>query len=751
MMNRQREDVTEVPDQGHSWTCAGCGEEWPEDLATGRVCAKCALRGALRSADSEASLPTRTRLGTYAIVRELGRGAKSVVYLARKDDSARLVAMKVVRTGADSEDVLRRFDEERSVLEILDSDQTSRIYEASAAEDGSPYFVMEYVDGVPITSYCDERRLNLGGRLALFAEVCEAVHSAHQKGVIHRDLKPSNILVAQAAGKAKAKIIDFGLSRLLPEAGIVRADLTLPDQILGTPGYLSPEQAVPRTGPPDVRSDVYSLGAVLYELLTGEPPHDLDILAREGLEAMIRHIRLSDPVRPSVRVVSLPTDSGIPRERGVPGPRALAARLRGELDWIVVKAIEKEPSRRYASVHDLELDIRRFLLHQPIDAAPPGASYLVRKFVRRHRVGVGASVLSVISLMAFGGAMAVQARRISRERNRAESVSRFLTDLFSASDPDKALGQSATAREILDKGTERIEHELRNEPQVQAQLFATIGRVYSNLGDYPKAEQVLGLSIQCWKQALGSEAQGTLAAKFALARLYQLEGRLREAEALHRDALDSQRRILGNEHRDTLLSISSLANAINTQGRFHEAELLYREVLAEQRRVLGSDDPQTVASLSNLGNALGAQGRIKDGEAAYREALEAERRLLGDDHPHTLITMNNVADCCRARGEFDEAERLHEGVLRRRTKVLGPNHPDTVFSIYSLAQVAASRGQRDKAIEWLKEAVARGLSIADEMSSDPTLAALHGDAAFDAVVAAARENASKSQRKPSEP
>jgi len=426
----------------------------------------------------------------------------------------------------------------------------------------------------------------------------------------------------------------------------------------------------------------------------------------------------------------------------VPGPGPLAARLRGELDWIVVKAIEKEPSRRYASVRDFELDVRRFLQREPIDAAPPGTSYLVRKFVRRHRVGVVAAGLVFVGLTLFAGALAAQARRTAIARTRAERVSDFLERLLTVSDPNTAQGSQLTLREVMDQGAEAAERDLRSEPEVQSQLLFSMGRAYTSLGLYGQAQTLLTRSIEIRKAVLGNDHPDTLASRYALGRLYRIQEHNGEAEALLRKVVEAQRRVLGNDDPGTLRSISELANALNSLGRPREAEVLFREGLEGQRRLLGPDHVDTLASIHNLGNAVNSRSK-PEALALFLEAFERQRRVLGENHPHTLMSMNNVADEYSDMGEFEKAEALHREVLERRRKVLGPDHMDTVFSMYSLGQVAARRGRHSEALDWLRQAVDHGYQIPDEMANDPSLKSLHGNPAFDALVGRSRKNAGR--------
>ncbi len=669
----------------------------------------------------------------YRVLRKIGEGGMGEVWLARQDEPVqRDVAIKVIKAGMDTKQVIARFEVERQALALMEHPCIAKIFDAGSTSRGLPYFAMEYVRGEAITAYADRHRLGVRDRLELFVQVCEAIQHAHQKGVIHRDLKPSNVLVTLEGRRPMPCVIDFGVAKATAQRLTERSLFTEVGTLIGTPAYMSPEQAAMTGLDVDTRTDVYSLGVILYELLAGALPFSDSELRAAGYDEIRRKIREDQPATPSAKVSSLGEVST--------ATAGLRKQLRGDLDWITMRALEKDRTRRYQSPSDLAAEIERHLRNEPVLAGPPSVRYKIGKFTQRHRLGVAVGLVAILGILAFAATLARQAQRIARERNRAEQVSQFLVDLFSVADPDEALGRSITVREVLDRAAGRIELELKDQPDVQAQLYFTIGDVYGNLGLFNEAAALLEKSVAIRERALGSDDPATLNTKHRLGVTYQYIRRVPEAETLHREVLERQKRVLGEDHIDTLRSMTALAAAMNSLGRHAESETLYRDVLERQRRVLGPDHRLTLASLNNLGNALGAQGKAAEGEACYREALERQIRTLGPDHPHTLKTMGNVAECCRGRGDYAQAVKLHLEVLERRTRVLGERHRDTGISMYSIAEIECLRGRRDEALAWFRRAVDSGLTIDDEAEKARVLIPLHGDPEFEALAARAMVN-----------
>jgi eukaryotic-like serine/threonine-protein kinase len=648
--------------------------------------------GATQTVQSAVRESSRT-FGAYRLLQRLGEGGMGEVWLAQQlQPLQRQVAVKIVKAGMDSARVLARFDAERQALAVMDHPAIAKVFDAGTTPEGRPYFAMEYVRGESITSYCDKHRLTIQERLELFIQLCDGVQHAHQKGIIHRDLKPSNVLVTLTDDRPVPRIIDFGIAKAVAQPLTDHSLFTELGMFVGTPEYMSPEQAEMTPLDVDTRSDVYSLGLLLYELLVGTLPFDRDALRKSGLDAMRRTIRETDAPRPSTRITKqLPTSDDVASQRRTQ-PARLAGMLRGDLDWITIKALEKDRTRRYATANALAMDIRRHLADEPVLAGPPGAAYRTAKFVRRHRAGVVAAISLMVILVAFAGLMTVQARRIAQERDRANQeaatarqVSEFLAGLFRVSDPSEARGNTLTAREILDRGARQVEDRLRDQPQVQARLQATIGSVYTGLGLYAEAQPLLERALETQKSIGGEASHESLATAYELANVHFYLGRYDQAEMLYRTVAEQRGRVLGEDHADTLKAQFDLASVYLVQKRWPEYERLGLDTLARQRRVLGNSHLDTVGSLNNLQYFYYAHGRYVDAEPLALEVLEARRRALGPDHPNTLRAMHNVATIYAALNRFGDAEATFLKTIEEKRRVLGDEHPDTCITRVRLA------------------------------------------------------------------
>ena len=650
--------------------------------------------GEAQTVQSAAAEASRT-FGAYRLLQRLGEGGMGEVWLAQQlQPLQRQVAIKVVKAGMDSARVLARFDAERQALALMDHPAIAKVFDAGTTPEGRPYFAMEYVRGESITSYCDKHRLTIRERLELFIQLCDGVQHAHQKGIIHRDLKPSNVLVALTDDRPVPRIIDFGIAKAVAQPLTEHSLFTELGMFVGTPEYMSPEQAEMTPLDVDTRSDVYALGLLLYELLVGTLPFDRDALRKSGLDEMRRMIRETDAPRPSTRLTKqLPTAEQVASQRRTQ-PARLAGMLRGDLDWITIKALEKERTRRYATANALAMDIRRHLSDEPVSAGPPGAAYRTAKFVRRHRAGVAVAFALVVILIAFAGLMAAQARRIAQERDRANQeaatarrVSEFLAGLFKVSDPSEARGNTLTAREILDRGAQQLEESLRDQPQVQARLQSTIGSVYTGLGLYTEALPLLERALQTQKNLSGEASHDSLATAYELANVHFFLGRYEQAEVLYRGVADHRTRVLGEDHADTLKAKYDLASVYLMQKRWEEYERLGPDTLARQRRVLGADHIDTVGSLNNLQYFYYAHRRYADAEPLALEVLQARRRVQGPDHPDTLNAMHNVATIYAALNRYADAEATFLKTIEEKRRVLGDEHPGTCITRVRLASM----------------------------------------------------------------
>ncbi|MEK7730380.1 MAG: serine/threonine-protein kinase, partial [Planctomycetota bacterium] len=553
--------------------------------------------------------------------------------------------------------VIARFETEREALALMNHPNVARVFDAGATDDGRPYFAMEHVPGLRITDFCDMHRLTTDERLRLFADVCNAVQHAHQKGIIHRDMKPSNVLVAVQDDKPVVKVIDFGVAKATQQRLTEHTLFTEQGQLIGTPGYMSPEQAEMTALDIDTRTDIYSLGVLLYELLVGARPFDEKVLRQAGLAEIQRIIREVDPPKPSTKFSSLGVDSTVVAQKRRTEPRILARELRGDLDWVVMKCLEKDRTRRYETANALALEVQRHLQHDPVMAGPPARIYRLRKFLRKNRGPVGAVVIVFVVLTAGLFASSWSYLRAERQRQRADTealtsarIKDFLVGLFKVSSPDEALGRAITAREILDRGSGRIRAELTDQPLVQAMLADTIGTVYANLGLYDTAERLLQEVLSLRQRNLPELHVDTAATLDHLGGVLYARGKYAEAERVHREALAMRQQLVGREHAVTAESLAHLASAVFALDRRSEADELCNEALAIRRKVLGPDDPALAASLLDLARLSHARDDVEDAERLYREALDIHTRALGRMHPDSVETMHGLAGLLYRKG-----------------------------------------------------------------------------------------------------
>lgn len=691
----------------------------------------------------------RESIRRYKLLQQIGEGGFGTVWMAEQTEPvSRMVALKIIKPGMDTREVIARFEAERQALAMMDHPNIAKVHDAGATDQGRPFFVMELVKGVSITQFCDEQQLGNRERLALFGDVCAAINHAHQKGIIHRDIKPSNVMVTLHSDKPVVKVIDFGIAKATQGKLTDKTLFTRLDQFVGTPVYMSPEQASLNGLDIDTRSDIYALGILLYELLTGKPPFDPKSLLASGYDEMRRIICEEEPPRPSSRLHTAvgKERTTLARARHI-APEKLHRLVEPDLDWIVMKAIEKERTRRYETANGLAQDIRRFFADEPVSATPPSTSYRFRKFVRRNRavlrvalavaaVLVAATVVSLWQAVRATTAEDLATRHLAdvvserdakdkarqaaesalgeaqAAREEAEAVSRFLTGIFQSPDPNRE-GRTITVAEMLGKAAQEVTTGLASQPSRQAKLRSALASAYTALGLYPDALPLLEESLHYYQSASGAGHPDTLYAMLALAGAYFKENRQEEGFKLQENVLSVRQRISGPEHEETVGVMAALASSCFNHGRRNEAVSLQEKVLAFHRKRFGPDSRRTAGAMHTMATFYSATGRQEEATELEKatiqpleEALAACRQVNGPEHPDTIRAMIALVSPYYDTGRKDEGLAYLDEALRLCRKTLGPENPFTLEILGDSTYFKNHAGHPEEAVPLQRELVA---------------------------------------------
>jgi serine/threonine-protein kinase len=670
----------------------------------------CALWAALtQEATDEQPVPQGTLIGAYQVVRELGRGGMGVVYLAERADDqfTQKVALKLLKRGTDTDEVIRRFEQERQILATLNHPAIARLSDGGAAVDGRPFFAMELVEGQPVDQYCDAHRLTVKERLELFLEIARAVHHAHCNLVVHRDLKPSNILVT---AERQVKLLDFGIAKILDDSAATHAAPTTRTWVrIMTPQYASPEQV--RGGPVTTASDVYQLGLLLHLLLTGRHPYRVQGADAVEVEQMICEQK---PVLPSSAVLASDPLGEQDTERVSHlrqlSPQRLRRQLVGDLDTITLMALRKEPERRYASAAQLAQDIERHLAGQPVAARKDTLRYRLQKLLQRHKVAALAVtsmiVLIVVVIGLFTARLASERDRARLEADKAIHVASFMKELFAVADPNRAQGEEMLVSEFLDRGAERVEQGLAEQPEIQAEMLAVLGVTYTNLAKYDRARSMLERALEIRRNLWDENHLGVATSLQDLARLNMLQGKYAEAEPLFQRSIEIQESDLKTEAVNLAMTINNLAVLFIYMQRLEEAEPLIWRVIRIRESELGPDHPEVAAGYNNLAGIYVSQGRYKEAEPLFQRSLEIREQIFGPEHSEVADGSNNLAVVHLRLGRYDSAAQLLQRAASIWRQTLGAEHPKLTRALNNLAIIRVREGDYSAAEPLFEEALA---------------------------------------------
>jgi len=671
--------------------------------------------------DLEDKVPEQ--IGRYRVIKTLGQGGFGTVYLCQQSEPIeRRVAVKVLRPGMDTRSVLRRFEEERILLSKMDHPGIARVLDAGKTNSGQPYIAMEYIEGILITNYCNLKQLGLHARLEVFAQACQAIQHAHQKGVIHRDIKPGNVLVTEVDGRPLVKVIDFGVSKAFEDHSSDET-ITRTMQLVGTPQYMSPEQASTVSSDIDTRTDVYSLGVMLYELSTGLPPFDPKRLRSASAGQLERMILEIDPQRPSSRVSKL-DGANAQRVTSQQGDSIghIVRELKGEIDWVIMKSMEKDRDRRYPTAYAFYEDIRRVLCGEVVRARPPSRAYAVRKFVSRNKAGTLVALLMVMSLIGITGLSLGYVQKIrnaneqiQRTLHNQEQVLVFTEEMLGGVDPVVARGQDTELfKMILDSASDRVNIELSDEPEVEVRVRTLIGNLYRSIGMFDEAIAQFKSATAIGVESLGKQHWQTISARSALGVSYVDLSDYSKAQEIFEDVLKDSKVTFGEDHPDTLVILSDLAGVYNYLGDSQRAIQAGESLLASRISILGGDHADTMSTRNSLALALKSGGDVDRAKEMFEQVLEYQLVHLGADHPTTLKTRSNLALTYHELGLFDKAVEMNTEILEQKIYVLGETHPSVLVSMVNLGTGLADAGEEQRS----RDTLIRALEISQENLGD---------------------------------
>ncbi len=678
--------------------------------------------------DEQPQLPET--INGFRIIEILGEGGMGTVYLAEQSEPMkRLVALKVAKSGDGSREILARFQVERQALAVMDHPGIARVFEAGATPEGHPFFAMEYVPGSSITQFCDEGRLTMGERIALFVEVCNAIQYAHHKGVIHRDIKPQNVIVTTQNGKPVPKVIDFGIAKAIDANAAMAANFTRNGMLVGTPEYMSPEQAA--MGDVDARADVYALGLLLYELLVGATPLDRDSLRQKGLDAMMQAIRDLDPPRPSTRAESLGEEASAAASTRRTEPRSLVRMLRGDLDWIAMKALENDRERRYSSPAEFAADLQRYQRNEPVIARPPSAVYRFRKFTRRHRLGVGVAAAASFGVLAVAVVTTVQSRRVATERDRANreaqvsrDVSGYLSDLFHDVTLQHGRTGDITLIDVLDQGVENLDSEDYQDLSVDAkvELLRVLGDAHSNVGRLDAGIESARRSVGLAEERFGDDHIETAESRYHLAAMLYQQGRAEEAVTIGEAVLPVFERELGAGHRLTQRCLRYLGVACTGAGRDRDAVAYFQKLLPSYEQSFGPDHPRVAMLLREIATAQVNSGDYAVAVGTARQSLDLLETRYGADHAYSTLSLKTLASALRFSGQLNEALDVEDREIAALRNAYGDSFAGLMGAYDLRGWILSDMGRADDA----REAFTRALSYESQNEAKHAVNPLRG-------------------------